>query len=358
MANFTNIEWTNIVLCYGAADENSRQARVLYQQRFPNVRTPDERTFVSAVQHLRDHGHFQPMAVDRGRTRSQRTLNAEPRILDSVEENPGVSIRRLSAQIGVSEFVVWRTLNEQGLHPYHVQKVQALQPGDELRRQQFCGWLIQKCAEEPNFLRSILFTDEAGFTRDGVFNVHNTHIWSDENPHAIRESHHQQKFSVNVWAGIIDNILVGPYILPNRLNGPEYLRFLREVLPDLLDDVPLQTLQRMWYLLDGAPAHYAREVVTHLNVAYPDRWIGRNGPVLWPPRSPDLTPCDYFLWGCMKQIVYSEAINTQEQLTHRIEMAAQQIRDMPNVFSKVRDSMLRRAQACIDNGGLHFEHFI
>ena len=113
MANYTNIEWTNIVPCYGTAGENAQQARVLYQQLFPNRPIPHEQTFISAVQHLRDHGRFQPVAVDRGRTRSQRTLNAEPQILDAVEENPGTSIRRLSAQIGVSTFVVWRTLKEQ-----------------------------------------------------------------------------------------------------------------------------------------------------------------------------------------------------------------------------------------------------
>ena len=64
---------------------------------FQNRPIPHEQTFISAVQHLRDHGRFQPVAVDRNRTRSQRTLNAEPQILDAVEENPGTSIRRLSA---------------------------------------------------------------------------------------------------------------------------------------------------------------------------------------------------------------------------------------------------------------------
>jgi hypothetical protein len=36
--------------------------------------------------------------------------------------------------------------------------------------------------KKPEFfiLRVILFTDEAGFTGDCVFNVHNTHVWSDE----------------------------------------------------------------------------------------------------------------------------------------------------------------------------------
>ncbi|GBL73687.1 hypothetical protein AVEN_230681-1 [Araneus ventricosus] len=39
---------------------------------------------------------------------------------------------------------------------------------------------------------------------------------------------------------------------------------------------------------------------------YPGRWIGRGGPVLWPPRSPDLTSLDFFLWGHLKELVYRD----------------------------------------------------
>jgi hypothetical protein len=71
----------------------------------------------------------------------------------------------------------------QGLHPYHLQRVQHLKPEGPPRRIAFCQWLLQKIDEEHNFLSIVLTTDEAGFTRDGVFNSHNTHIWSEENPH-------------------------------------------------------------------------------------------------------------------------------------------------------------------------------
>jgi hypothetical protein len=34
-----------------------------------------------------------------------------------------------------------------------------------------------------------------------------------------------------------------------------------------------------------------------LNRMYPNRWIGRGGLRYWTPRSPDLNPLDFFLWG-------------------------------------------------------------
>ncbi|ERL96003.1 hypothetical protein D910_00787 [Dendroctonus ponderosae] len=52
----------------------------------------------------------------------------------------------------------------------------------------------------------------------------------------------------------------------------------------------------MWLQLDGAPPHYYCEVWQFLNADFQNRWIGRNGFENWPPRSPDLTPLDFFLW--------------------------------------------------------------
>jgi hypothetical protein len=220
----------------------------------------------------------------------------EPEILQAVEEEPNVTCRRLALRMGVSSFTIWRTLHEQGLHPYHLQRVQHLKPEGPPRRIAFCQWLLQKIDEEPNFLSIVLTTDEAGFTRDGVFNSHNTHIWSEENPHQIRERGFQQRFSINVWAGIIGNRLIGPHVLPPHLNGEGDLNFLQNELSDLLDDVPLQVRRHMWYLHDGPH----EVLINWLDANLENRWIGRNGPVLWPARSPDLNPCDFFFMGPFK----------------------------------------------------------
>ena len=58
----------------------------------------------------------------------------DEQILERIEEKLDINTRRLAAKVGVSQFVVQRTLKEQGLHPYHIQKVQALEPADFPRR--------------------------------------------------------------------------------------------------------------------------------------------------------------------------------------------------------------------------------
>jgi hypothetical protein len=58
-----------------------------------------------------------------------------------------------------------------------------------------------------------------------------------------------------------------------------------------------------------------------LNEKFPNAWIGRGGPIFWPPRSPDLTPTELFLWGYVKNIVYGENIRDLMHLRDRITAA-------------------------------------
>ena len=58
-----------------------------------------------------------------------------------------------------------------------------------------------------------------------------------------------------------------------------------------------ETVSRVIFMQDGAPPHFSFFVTDVLNERFPVAWIGRNGPILWPPRSPDLSPLDFFLWG-------------------------------------------------------------
>lgn len=55
------------------------------------------------------------------------------------------------------------------------------------------------------------------------------------------------------------------------------------------------------------PAHYRATVRGFLNYQFPDRRIGRNGPMLWPARAPDFTAVD---WSRMKELVHDEEIRS------------------------------------------------
>ena len=65
------------------------------------------------------------------------------------------------------------------------------------------------------------------FTRFGVNNTRNSHLRDRDNPHGTVESNYQHLFAVNVWCGVVDDQLIGPYILPQRLTGDVYANYLQ-----------------------------------------------------------------------------------------------------------------------------------
>jgi hypothetical protein len=62
------------------------------------------------------------------------------------------------------------------------------------------------------------------------------------------------------------------------------------LLPEMLEETPLPVRRNMWFQHDRAAAHFTRHVWKHFTATYNNHWIGRGGPMAWPPRSLDLTP--------------------------------------------------------------------
>ncbi|PNF29996.1 hypothetical protein B7P43_G06954 [Cryptotermes secundus] len=66
------------------------------------------------------------------------------------------------------------------------------------------------------------------------------------------------------------------------------------------------------------PPHWGLDVRRSLSATFQDRWIGRRGPIRWPPRSPDLTPLNFFLWGYVKDRVFVPPVNELADLQAHI----------------------------------------
>ena len=71
-------------------------------------------------------------------------------------------------------------------------------------------------------------------------------------------------------------------------------------------------------LQDSAPPHWGSIVRRFLNATFPNKWIGRDGPTPWPPRSPDITPVDFFLYGYVKDKLFSTPVPDTTNLKARI----------------------------------------
>ena len=90
-----------------------------------------------------------------------------------------------------------------------------------------------------------------------------------------------------------------------------------------------------------------------LNDVFPDGWIGRGGPTSWPPRSPDVTPLDFFLWGYAKTKVFTEEIADIEELKTRITHAVASV--TPQMLLNTWKEFEKRLLKLRENGGKHVE---
>jgi hypothetical protein len=122
-------------------------------------------------------------------------------------------------------------------------------------------------------------------------------------------------------AGIVDDVVMGTYLVPDKLSAPWHRDFLRTVLPGLLEVVTLAARQRLWFQQDGAPARYEEDIIQWLKPAYPERCIRSRGPISCPPRSSDLTPTDFLLPGHLKGHGYAVPPRTIEDLVARPQAA-------------------------------------
>ena len=86
------------------------------------------------------------------------------------------------------------------------------------------------------------------------------------------------------------------------------------------------------------------------------RLISRYGDIHWPAQSPDLSSCDYFLWGYLKSKVFEARPATIKELKERIHAEIHAI--TPAVLRRVSENFHTRLTQCVQNNGRHFPDII
>ncbi|GFU55656.1 uncharacterized protein TNCV_1649691 [Trichonephila clavipes] len=234
----------------------------------------------------------------------------------------------------------------------------AIHQNDHQARRRFVEWAQNEIAVVPNFHKRILFRDEAHFWLNSYVNKQNCRIWSEANPQVYVETPlHPEKLTVwcASWAGGI----IDPYFFKNdeghnvTVNGDRYRAMCTNFfIPELNN----HDVQELWFQQDGATCHTARATIDLLKDTLGDRLISRFGPVNWPPRSCDLTPLDYFLWGYVKSLVYADKPQTLDHLEDNIRRVIADIR--PQMLKKVIENWTSRLDYIRASRGSHMPEII
>ncbi|GFU65150.1 putative DD41D transposase [Trichonephila clavipes] len=115
-------------------------------------------------------------------------------------------------------------------------------------------------------------------------------------------------------------------------------------------------MMELGFQQDGATCHTARATIDLLKDTFGDRLISRFEPVNWPPRSCDLTPLDYFLWGYVKSLVYADNPQTLDHLEDNIRRVIADIR--PQMLEKVIENWTSRLDYIRASRGSHMPEII
>jgi hypothetical protein len=107
----------------------------------------------------------------------------------------------------------------------------------------------------------------------------------------------------------------------------------------------------MWFQQDGATAHTARASMTVVRQKF-----SHFGDVPWSPRSPDLSACDFFLWGYLKSKVYVRKPRTVDDLKFSIR---EEIANVPQkILVNVMQNFEERLRTCVRQEGRHLSDII
>jgi hypothetical protein len=114
----------------------------------------------------------------------------------------------------------------------------------------------------------------------------------------------------------------------------------------------LATWIALYFQHDRTSSYYTWLVMQHLSDTFPNWWLSHGSTIHWPPRSPELTPLDFCLWGWMKSEVYRRKVDTQSKHNG----CCRHIKEHQDALKRATHHVLTRVAKCIDVDGGIFEN--
>ena len=154
--------------------------------------------------------------------------------------------------------------------------------------------------------------------------------------------------------------LLGQYLLTVMSTVRSTLRFFRLIFSLKLDD---DILFEATFFNRICP-HRTNKGLKSLQQEFGNRIIALDaqkvapGALTWPPYSPDLNPCDYFLWGCLKDKIFRSKPASLNDLKTQIQKEVAEIGKDAELLGKVFDNFELRLRHLVAASGAHFENLI
>jgi hypothetical protein len=282
---------------------------------------------------------------EKTRKTSQKYEDTKNKLENMVSDFNTFSIRKAASAISVSSTLVYHVLHDDlHLKPYKFHQWHKIEDQDYQKRVDFAQWFLK----QPVTKRLLcFFSDEAYFYLTLPLNHQNNRIWSNSQPCVgVERPLHDKK--ILVWCAISVNRVFGPYYFEETVNQLNYLEMLKNYFWPKVLRTP--NYKNYYLQQDGATPHTAIAVQTWLGQNFGKKFITKE---MWPPRSPDLNPCDFYLWGHLKEVMYNPFPRTLDDLKANLEREIKKI--SPETLKNVFFNFEKRYKLLISAGGGHIE---
>ncbi|XP_039758940.1 uncharacterized protein LOC120632992 [Pararge aegeria] len=337
---YTPQEYVNMLLCYGKARCVTTEALRISKKKYPDSPCPGFRTFHLTFQRIADNEPIVPsraLGLDAKGRKVKRTY--EKVILSVYKNEPGLNLnamrtllRKQNIKVTISNIKSILKLNGLSYTPQ-------IRPKKN-RRLFYCEWLLRRLKRDKMFMQNVLWTDDSVFTK---WNMKNRHI-----PGQAATT--PDGWSLNVWAGMLNDELFGPVFLPQPTSYETYLEFVKGPLMEILYELPLAQRSTMWFQHDNFKPHNGMKITVKLNSLFERRWIGVERFNPFPFNAADLSPI-HFIWDYIKMKVFSKEHNTAGQMQEAIVSAFNDLRseckENPILHSSQFANVIKTVQACV-----------
>ena len=268
------------------------------------------------------------------------------------------SVRAIALEVSNSKSTVqWILCYDLQMYPYKVTLLHKLKEDDPDRPLVFSDWFMEKIRHNDNFLENLFVSDESTLQLDGLVNSQNYRIWTLDNPHVYRET---KSFSpkLAIWIAMSSRCVIGPYVFrdedgqPCTVTAERYVHMLKTFFLPQLRRRRISP-EKVFFQQDLATPHTSGNALAFLQPKFGERLISKG---VWPARSPDLAPPDFYLFGHLKDLVYRDSPKTLGELEARIKHHLGQV--SVDTLKAVLKNLVRRIQACQRVRGGHFQHLI
>lgn len=357
MERFTGPQRAFCVRAFYKNNDSYVLVRRLYRNHFNIARmrdVPSENLIKYCIRKFENSGNTMT-SKPLGRPRSARSNENIERVRQFVNEDPRQSLRLRAASLILHKSTVHRIIRkDMHFHPYKIVITQELKPQDPANRSEFCRIM----REDFNGCNNIWFSDESNFHINGHVNKQNCRYWAEQNPQNLYETPlHSPK--VIVWAAMSRQGIIGPYFFKDNLGQAQtvtserYCHMIKTFLSPAIQNHGGYN-RNTFFQQDGATPHVTNASLDALDQLFPGRIISRRGDINWPPRSPDLTPADFFLWGHLKCKVYTQPPQDLRELKQKIP---DEINAVPRaMLQRVIENFGSRLRECENMNGAHLSN--